>query len=80
MIGGLIAGGIVAKANEYNGANYLLAAILSCPVFLFGALASIVYLQGNLYRSGTGWSVFILNGVPFCYSAYLIGVAVTGKW
>ena len=56
-----IAWGIIATANPYSGANLAMAAIVSCPIYFLGVLASIRVLRLISFRSPLGW---VALGVP----------------
>jgi hypothetical protein len=75
-----IAGATIATANPYSGANFALAAIVSCPVYFLGVLASIRHLRLISFRSVLGWIALSLNLIAFGFTALLIGIGVTGNW
>ncbi len=75
-----IAAGIIATANPYSGANVAMAAIISCPIYLLGVLASIRSLRLVSFCSPLGWVALSLNLIPLGFTASLIVMGVTGHW
>ena len=80
LLASAIAWGIIATANPYSGANLAMAAIVSCPIYFLGVLAGIRCLRLISFRSPLGWFALSLNLIPFGFTAFLIGVGVTGHW
>ena len=80
LLASALAWAIIATANSYSGANFAVAAVLSCPIYLLGIAASIRCLRITSLRSPLGWVALSLNLIPFTFTAFLIGTGVTGRW
>ena len=80
LLASAIAWGIIASVNPYSGANLAMAAIVACPIYFLGVLASIRCLRRISFRSPLGWIALSLNLIPFGFTVFLIGVGVSGRW
>ena len=80
FIASALAWAVIATANPYSGANLAVAAILSCPIYFLGVVASFRCLRITSFRSPSGWVALSVNLIPFAFTAFLIAIGVTGQW
>ena len=80
LIASALAWAVIATANPYSGANFAVAALLSCPIYFLGIVAGIRCLRATSFRSPLGWVALTVNLIPFGFTAFLIAVGVTGHW
>ena len=64
---------IVVTGNPYMGANYIDAVIVSGPIYLCGVALALWHLLRFSGLSAPAWIAFIVNMIPFGFTAYAWG-------
>jgi hypothetical protein len=80
LVGGLLAWLIVVKENPYMGANYITAAVVSCPIFGIGVTLAVWHLLSFSRRSVPAWIAFALNLIPFGFTALVFAELIYESW